>query len=443
MHKIFVVASTEFGSAIRTKAFFVGILMLPIIWGGAILIQVFAGKADTKPRPFAVVDHTGSLYPVIRDAAKVRNASILGKDGKPKAPPFEPQTVANSGKTAEALQLELSDRVRRGELFAYVVIPAGVIKGEGPDATVQYHSDNPNYDDLNDWLIRTLNGEIRARRYRSAGIDPTLATRLERPVIAENLGLVSRVTAAAPTAGAEAPASGIKAAEKVDPIRTGVVPAVLLFVVFMVVMASAPQLLNSVIEEKMSRISEVLLGSLSPFELMMGKLIGNVGIALLLSLLYVSAGYGVAAYYGYGDVVPPHLLALLAFFVVLAVLLFGSLYMAIGSACSELKDAQSLMMPVILLSTLPMMCWLPVLRSPSSPLAVGLSLFPSSAPFIMLMRMALRPEPPIWQVVVSVILTTVTAVACVWAAGKILRTGLLMQGKAASFAEMARWVMAR
>ncbi len=137
------------------------------------------------------------------------------------------------------------------------------------------------------------------------------------------------------------------------------------------------------------------------------------------------------------------MLAALGLFLVLAVLLFGSLYMAVGAACSELKDAQSLMMPIVLLSVLPMLVWTAVLRNPASPLSVGMSLFPFATPFLMLMRLGLQPSPPVWQVVLSVVLTTATAILCVWAAGKIFRTGLLMQGKPPSLREMARWVVAR
>jgi ABC-2 type transport system permease protein len=101
------------------------------------------------------------------------------------------------------------------------------------------------------------------------------------------------------------------------------------------------------------------------------------------------------------------------------------------------------MMPVMLLSMFPIFVWTAVLRNPESTLSVGMSLFPPASPFLMLMRLALKPAPPVWQVVLSVILTTLTAMATVWAAGKIFRTGLLMQGKAPSFAELARWVMAK
>ena len=130
----------------------------------------------------------------------------------------------------------------------------------------------------------------------------------------------------------------------------------------------------------MSRISEVMLGSVTPFELMMGKLLGNAGIAMLLAALYVGGGFAVAAYHGYADVVSPGLIAALVLFLILAILLYGSLYMAVGSACSELKDAQSLMMPVMLLSMLPIFVWTAVLKNPSSPLSVGHVALPAGQP---------------------------------------------------------------
>jgi ABC-type Na+ efflux pump permease subunit len=216
-----------------------------------------------------------------------------------------------------------------------------------------------------------------------------------------------------------------------------------MFILFLVVMATAPQLLNSVLEEKMSKISEVLLGSVSPFELMMGKLVGNLGIAVVLATIYVGGAYGLAAYYGYANVLSPGILAAFVLFLFLAILINGSMYMAVGAACSELKDAQSLMMPVMILSTFPIYIWFAVIQSPSSPLSVGMSLFPFATPYLMLMRMTLTPAPPAWQVALSVVLTTLTSIACVWAAAKIFRTGLLMQGKAPTFRELARWVMAR
>ena len=113
-------------------------------------------------------------------------------------------------------------------------------------------------------------------------------------------------------------------------------------------------------------------------------------------------------------------MAALVLYLVLAILLYGSLYMAVGAACSELKDAQSLMMPVMILSMFPIFVWTAVLTNPSSTLSVGMSLFPPASPYLMLMRLAMRPSPPAWQVGLSIVGTTLTALFCVWAAGQDL-----------------------
>lgn len=421
--KFGVVAATEFASSVRTKSFLISLLALPLIMGGSIALQAFAAsRVDVKPRRFVVIDGTGKFAATIAKAAEGYDANVDATKARRPRFVLEPTPDAPPGGEA-ARSLALSDRVRAGDLDAYVEILPGATPEDAPK--VEYHSNNPNDDLLRGWLTATIDSDVRARRYKAAGIDQKVAEGLGRPVVAENLQLAER--------------SDAGGAKKVDPVRTMFVPVILMFVVFMIVMTSGPQLLNSVIEEKMSRISEVLLGSVSPFTLMMGKLLGNVGVSMLLASLYLGAGYGVAAYQGYADVVTPGLLAALIGFLFLAVLVFGSLYMAVGAACNDLKDAQSLMWPVMILSMLPMFVWTSILKDPTSPLSVGMSLFPTASPFLMLMRMAMQPTPPAWQVALSVVLTTLTALACVWIGGRVFRTGLLMQGKTPTLAEMAKW----
>jgi ABC-type Na+ efflux pump permease subunit len=210
------------------------------------------------------------------------------------------------------------------------------------------------------------------------------------------------------------------------------------------VMSGAPQLLNSVIEEKMSRISEVLIGSVTPFQLMMGKLAGGAAASLLLSAIYIAGGLAIAQYWGgYASAVTPAIVAWFVLFLLMALFIFGSLFVAIGAACNDLKDSQNMMTPVMLLVMLPMFTAGSVLRAPDGTLALVLSMIPTAAPFLMLLRIALQPGPPLWQILISVGVMVATVVVVVWAAGKIFRTGLLMQGKSATIPEMLRWVKLR
>jgi ABC-2 type transport system permease protein len=429
MTKTLIVAHSEFATLVRSKAFIISIIFMPIVMVGSIaLIRATKDSGDMKDRTFAVVDRAGVVAPAIQAAADQRSASAA-RDARTAAR-FIPVAVTPDGKTPEELRLELSDRVRREELFAFVEIPPDVLNPEG-QGRVRYHSDHPSYEALPNWLRATINRAILNERFRTAGIDRTTVDRLTRQAPVEQLGLFDRDTA-----------GGVKEAEHVDPVRAFVLPGVMIALMYITIMSSAPQLLNSVIEEKMSRISEVLIASVTPFQLMMGKLIGSAAVSVLLALIYVAGGVVVADYYGYSSAISPATLAWFALFLLMAVFIFGSIFVAIGAACTDLKDSQNMMTPVMLLVMLPMFTWAAVLRAPDGMMALTLSLIPTAAPFLMMLRIALQPGPPLWQILLSVAIMASFTVMCIWAAGKIFRTGLLMQGKSATIPEMIRWVRA-
>src|SRR5262249_10165705 len=159
-----------------------------------------------------------TLGPAITKAAEAHNAAAVGKDGKPKGPRFEPvPTEPPAGPPPEGLPA-LSDRVRRGDLYAFVENPAGVDRAQAAPE-VRCHSGNPHDDALRDWLTGVVNDQVRAARFRTAGVDRGLADRLSRPVPVENLGLLARASGGPVLPGATGAGAGaIKAAEKVDPV---------------------------------------------------------------------------------------------------------------------------------------------------------------------------------------------------------------------------------
>lgn len=427
--KIFAVAEAEFRSMVRSKAFLVSIVVLPIIMIGMSFAQKqISARVDTSPRRFAVIDASGRHYDAIAAAARARNGETADATApRTPRPPFEPERVELSGRALDDVRVELSERVRKEQLFAFIELPADADRDK-----LRYYSDHPAYEDLRQWLTKTLDDELRAERYRAARLDPALIQALSHHVSADMLGLWTR------------DADGrIHPAQKQDEVRAVVIPMAAVFLLFFFVVTSLPQLMNSVLTEKTTRISEVLLGSLSPTELMTGKLVGSVAVSLLLGALYMTAGLTIAARMGYAGAVPPSLLAWFLVFLVLAMLLYGSVSMAIGAACTDVKDAQNLMLPLMLPIMMPMLVLLPVIESPSSALSVGLSLFPPATPLVMLLRVALHPTAPGWQVALGALMTLLTTAACIWAAGRVFRVGLLMQGKSASFAQIARWIFAK
>jgi ABC-2 type transport system permease protein len=430
-NKALIVATSEFTTLVQSKAFILGLLLMPVFMGIAVGVQKFTRDAtDIKDRPFVIVDRSGALAGPLKAAADEWNHANAANDAGPQSQPRFLPSDAAFDPTDEQARAALSDRVRRDEIFAFVEIPSDVLN---PDtkSTINYYSNHPGYRTLPAWIQSTLNREILNQRFRSASIDRAVVSRLTQRVDLSELGLLERNAAGT-----------IKAASKVDKVRTTAIPLGMMMILLFSVMSSAPQLLNSVIEEKMSRISEVLIGSITPYELMMGKLLGSAAVSVLLAAIYMTGGVMMARHYGYGDAIRMSDLAWVVVFLSVAVFMFGSIFITIGAACSDLKDAQGMMAPAMLLLMLPWMTWFSILNAPESPVSVALSLFPTATPFLMLLRIAIPPGPPAWQIALGVVLTGATAVFMVHAAGKIFRTGLLMQGKAATFGEMWKWVRA-
>jgi ABC-2 type transport system permease protein len=431
MQKTLIVAQSEFATLVRSKAFVLSVLLMPVMMiASVVLIRSSKDAADTTDRPFAFVDYTGVLAEPLKAVTAAYNSGTA--PGMPRTGArFIATEVKPADRHPDEIRLELSGKVRRQELFAFVEFPPEVLDPSAK-AEIKYYSDHPSYTALPDWLRVSVNGVILNERFRKASIDRAIVATLLRPAPVEKLGLVARDEK-----------GGVKQAEAVDQARAFGVPLAVLLLMYVTVMSGAPQLLNTVIEEKMSRISEVLMGSVTPFQLMMGKLLGSVAVSVLLAVIYIAGGLAVAQYWGsYASAVTLPLLLWFGLFLLLAVLIFGSLFVAIGAACNDLKDSQGMMTPVMILVMLPVFTASAVLRAPDGVFAIVLSMIPTAAPFIMMLRISLQPGPPAWQIAVSVGLMLATVLLVVWASARIFRTGLLMQGKSATVGEMLRWVRA-
>ena len=137
---------------------------------------------------------------------------------------------------------------------------------------------------------------------------------------------------------------------------------------------------------------------------------GNVAGSLSVVAIYAVGGFAAAVYNGWTDIIPWDLVPWFLVFQVLAVLLFSSIFMAVGAAVTQLKEAQSMLLPVWLLMCMPMFVWLQIVREPNGPLAVGFSLFPPSAPLVMVLRLASEEVVPAWQLALSLVVLVATTV---------------------------------
>ena len=208
---------------------------------------------------------------------------------------------------------------------------------------------------------------------------------------------------------------------------------------FMIIMMSAQPMLESVLEEKTNRIAEVLLGSASPSQIMGGKLLGNVAGSLTVAAIYLTGAFLLAKYNDTVDLVPLEFLPWFAVFQLLAVLMFSSIFMAIGASVNQLKEAQSLLLPVWILVMGPLFVWLNIVRDPMSSFATWLSLIPPFVPMLMCLRMAATDSIPLWQPVVGLVLMLITTWLAVFASSRIFRIGMLSQGQTPKLRDMVRW----
>jgi ABC-2 type transport system permease protein len=224
------------------------------------------------------------------------------------------------------------------------------------------------------------------------------------------------------------------------------------FVLYMVILLYAVAVMRSVLEEKTNRIVEVILSSLSPWQLMLGKILGVGAVGLTQLAVWVVVG-GALMVLGLPALLAarPELTAITSglpgpsFFVYFLIFflggyfIFSALYAAVGAMCNSDEEAQQAQFPVMILIFVPVVALVGVIESPNSTLSVVLSLIPFFSPFLMFAR-AVGGAAPFWQVALSIVLMVLTLLGVAWVAGRIYRVGILMTGKRPTVTELLRWL---
>lgn len=450
MRKMLVIAAREYRVAVRTKTFVISLVMLPILMAGSFLLQWLSrGVVDTTDKHFVLVSHQAprELLDAIGTALDLYNRTQVFDQETPKQ--IKPRLVIESIEPAGAnpadhdqLRLKLSDQVRDGRLIGFMeIIPAarpGLEKKRLPKTAakhvpviLRYHTNRPTYLDFSRRVEKVVTDSVRTRLGKQASLTEAQVLALVNPVAVETKGLVRQ---------GQRPGS-IEESSEQGRFAGMIVPGVMMMLMFMVILMTATPLMQGVVEEKMQRIAEVLLGSVPPFELMMGKLLGMVGVSLTIAGVYLGGAYWAAHRFGFADYIGVELLIWFVVFQALAGLMYGSLFIAIGAACTDMKETQNLLWPVMLLACLPMFLLGSVLQEPSGPIARGLSFFPFATPTLMMARISAPPGVPWSEPAIGVALVLATTLVCIYAAGRIFRIGILLQGKGAPLAEILKWAI--
>ncbi|MBN1845201.1 MAG: ABC transporter permease [Sedimentisphaerales bacterium] len=421
MYKIYKVAQREYNETVKTKTFILGVLMTPLIIGGIIYFSSKTARSTPSARPpkvIVVTDQTGELADDIRERFQAYNAEHPDRQ-------ILPARIQAGGDDPETIATE-KEGLRRGEMDAYVVLEPEILDGRG---SIQFYSRDTKASDL-DYIGRVenlLNQAVINKRCQREKLDAELIGRLRQRVGFRQIMLGAEVNQE-------------RQQKQSETITRMMLPFFFMYLMFLGIMGMGQQLLTSVIEEKNSRVIEVLLSAVTPFELMAGKILGLAAIGVTMMTIWCAAAYGAARWQGMNIPLEPNLLFYFVIYYVLGFLFFSSLLVGIGSVCNTIKEAQSLMMPVTMLLIIPLLAWYNLARNPEGTLAVVLSFIPPTMPLVMILRICASEHTPFVQILISLFLLATCVLLTTWAAAKVFRTGILMYGKRPGLREILRWL---
>jgi ABC-2 type transport system permease protein len=415
MSEWLVIARREFIERVRTGWFVVVTVLGPVAMVALMVVPAWLGERSASQRiVIQVVDRSGhELVPgLVSEAARV-GANL---DLQPVAADIDDELLVG--------------RIRDQSINGFLTIPPGALAGE----PAVYRGDNATNLRIRGTLIHALNEAAKAVRARAAGIpDETLAS-LGRPPI----DVVARHdTGRGGTTSGEA---------------SFVAGFAVMFILYMSILLYAVNVMRSVIQEKTSRVVEIVVSAIKPRALMLGKVIGvgsvgllQLGIWAVVALVMVALRVEILGLFGITGSsfdLPPldamDVLVILAYFA-LGYFLYAALYAAIGAMVNSEQEAQQLQTPVILLLIVPIACVQMVSNDPRSGAAQLLTMVPFSSPVLMPMRYLLGGAT--WsEVGLSLLLLVASIAVAVAVAARIYRVGILMYGKRPSLRELARWI---
>ncbi len=419
--KLWAVVKREYVERVRTKGFVIGTILGPLLMGGMMIVPALAARSGSKPLKVAVLDTTGALREPVEEALRAARF-----DGKARfdvqslpAPEAAPAALATPG----AGETPLKKAVLEGKLDGYLHLPQDAVAS----GTASYYGRNvSNRIDLR-MMERTVGGVIVSRRLTGAGLDPAKVKDLTKELDLKTIRLSEK-------------------GEREDQGAAMIFSIILLMILYVSILMWGQAVMTSVIEEKTSRVVEVMAAGVSPTTLLAGKLLGVGAAGLTQFLVWATSLFGVSVFgagiamgpFAMPEITPVMLVSFVLFFV-LGFLFYAALYAAIGAAVNTVQEAQSLAFPVMLPIILAMVCFPAVLEAPDGALAVTMSMIPGMSPLIMFLRVVVL-TPPLWQIALSIALLALGILGVVWVAARVYRVGILMYGKKPTFPELMKWI---
>jgi ABC-2 type transport system permease protein len=406
MHNVWLIAKREYTERIRTKGFLIATILIPLLMGALVFgSRFFASRAKTESH-IAIVTTDATF------AADLKQKLESGKDSHMKVDVDQPSSA-----TRTRLDNELLDK--DGTLAGYLWVTPASSAAELPHFAYKARSagDIATQGTLED-SIQTV---ITREHLLADGIPGKEIDTLASPVHLD--------TSASGDTGAAFFSAYL-----------------LFFLMYMVIMLYGMNTARSIIEEKTSRIFEVLLATIKPEELLAGKIIGvgavgltQTGAWMLAAFLVANSGLSAALGGSSGAPVSLHQVLFFVMYFLFGFLIYSSMAAALGAMTNSEQELQQLNLFLVMPLALCMVMILPIIRAPDSTLAKVVSLIPFCSPLLMNFRISLTQVPP-WQIWLSVALMSLTIAAILWVSSRIYRVGILMYGKKPSLPEIFRWL---
>ena len=434
MHKIWAVIRREFVERVRTRAFLLSTILFPVFMAAMAVIPALLMSRSTGTQRLAVVDATTDELG--QRMTSTLEAARIGKS--PEAPPRYTVTRYPAVGRAIAVRdslLPVTGRSRKSEggfEGILVISDSTVTSGKAN----YYGANVASFDDMRE-LEQTLRPIVIARRLEGMGVDLGQVMQAVKGIDLET-GKVS-----------DGKLTGESGA------ATFALAYAMGLILYISLLIFGNQVMMSIIEEKNNRIVEILASSLTPFQMMLGKVIG-VGLVALLQIgiwagaatLFsanqqkimggLGAGGSGSMPFSIPSMSPGLLLVFLVFFS-LGFLLFAAAYAAVGAMCSTTQDASQMQMPVMMFVLAGFFSVFALIRDPNGTAAHVLSFVPMLTPFVVPMRYSISPLPAV-ELATAILVTVAGMLAIVWLASRIYRVGILSYGKKATVRDMVRWI---
>ena len=434
MRRVLTIAWREFRHTAMTKAFLFGAIIMPVL---IMLLFIVVMPLMMESNKSAL---TGTLAVIAPDdvAAEIGSQFEMDMSSGTELPPElanDPVASAVLAPPASDVDLEImivdaaelesrQEEVRSGELAALVVIPDEAVASNDEELGIDIFissSFSPNHTDMVRSAATRAVVDVRLRRL---GHEPEdIRSLLRRPA--------SSTTRLASDGGASAD----------NEIARRMIPMAFMMLLWIATFTSGNYLLTTTIEEKGNKVMEVLLSAVSPLQLLGGKILGQAGVSLVMLLMYGAAGFAALISFAMLDLIPLVHLIYFGLYFVMAYFMIAAIMAAVGSAVTELRDAQSLIGPAMLLLIVPLALWPVLSEHPNGMVATITGFTPPLIPFVMILRVTAATEPvATWQIIVSLVLGYGAVFVMIWGCARIFRIGVLMQGRPPGFGQLLRWI---